>query len=89
MKIKNAKIITSKQDSSKQVQIGSTVQAKNKAGGDAETYLIVGSTEADPFEKKVSNESPIGKALIGHKKGDVVEVQTPSGKHKYEVLKVS
>ena len=47
--------------------------------GDTEVYKIVGSLEADPFENKISNESPIGKAIIGHKKGEVVEVVSPNG----------
>lgn len=47
--------------------------------GEIEEYKIVGSLEADPFENKISNESPIGKAIIGHKKGETVEVQSPNG----------
>lgn len=47
--------------------------------GEAEEYKIVGSLEADPFENKISNESPIGKAIIGHKKGETLEVQSPNG----------
>ena len=47
--------------------------------GESEEYKIVGSLEADPFENKISNESPIGKAIIGHKKGEVVEVTSPNG----------
>lgn len=47
--------------------------------GETEEYKIVGSLEADPFENKISNESPIGKAIIGHKKGEVVEVASPNG----------
>ena len=89
-KIKNAKIIGAGKDGSKDIMIGSTVSIKNRAGSsDAETYTIVGSTEADPLDHKISNESPIGKALIGHKKGDTVEVSAPIGKIKYEVVKVA
>lgn len=47
--------------------------------GETEEYKIVGSLEADPFENKISNESPIGKAIIGHKKGETIEVQSPNG----------
>ncbi len=90
-KIKNAKIITEKHDGrSKIVEIGSQVTVAEKGGrDDPETYMIVGSTEANPIEHKISNESPIGKALLGRMRGDVVEVQAPGGKYKYEVLKIS
>lgn len=92
-KIKNAKIIGSKKDittKSKCVEIGSTVTARNKTEGhDQETFVIVGSTEADPTSKKISNESPLGKAFLGHMKGEIVQVIAPAGTHKYEILKVA
>lgn len=91
-KIKNAKIITEKKTDQrgKIVEIGSSVVAQNKTDrDDPEEYTIVGATEADPLERKISNESPLGKALLGKQKGDTVEVPTPSGKLKYEVLRVS
>ncbi len=94
MKVKSAKIITEKSDTGKksgnEVNIGSTVTVKNLTDGDAdETYTIVGSTEADPFDHKISNESPIGKSLLGKAKGDTMKVVTPSGIIEYEVLKVA
>lgn len=93
--IKNAKIIaegapgkTSK--GGKTIDIGSTVTVRNKTDDDEpETYTIVGSMEADPIDHKISNESPIGKALLGHEKGDTVDVDAPAGKFKYEILKVA
>jgi transcription elongation factor GreA len=92
-KIKNAKIISEKKiaaHASKQVEIGSTVTVRNKTDNhDPESYTIVGSTEASPLDHKISNESPIGKALIGKVKGDSVQVATPAGMLKYEVLKVA
>ena len=92
-KIKNAKIITEKKlddRRGKDIDIGTTVTVRNRSENeDPETYIIVGSTEADPLEHKISNESPIGRALLGRKKGDIVEVPTPAGKFKYEVLKVA
>jgi len=92
-KIKNAKIITGKKidkKSGKEAEIGSTVTVVNKTDrGDQEVYTIVGSTEADPIEGKVSNESPIGKSFLGKKKGDSVAVETPSGSMRYEILKVA
>jgi transcription elongation factor GreA len=92
--IKNAKLITEgmmlKAAKGKTIDIGSVVTVRNKTDDDeAETYTIVGSMEADPIEHKISNESPIGKALLGHEKGDVVDVTAPAGKFKYEVVKVA
>lgn len=89
-KIKNAKIITEKEGRVKEVNIGSTVTVRTISGDDEEqTYTIVGATEADPFDFKISNESPIGKALLSRVKGDKVKVHTPSGIIEFEVLKVS
>ncbi len=92
--IKNAKIITEgalmKAANGKIIDIGSTVTVRNKTDNDEpETYTIVGSMEADPIEHKISNESPIGKALLTHEKGDIVDVIAPAGKFKYEILKVA
>lgn len=91
-KIKNAKIITEKKSDtkSKEVDIGSTVTVQNKTDNDEpERYTIVGSTEADPLDQKISNESPMGKALLGRHKGDEVEIMSPSGKIVYEILQVA
>jgi len=88
-KIKNAKIISEKTDH-RAVEIGSTVTVRNKTSRDEpESYTIVGATEADPIDNKVSNESPIGKAFLGKKRGDHVEVIAPGGTFKYEILKVA
>ncbi len=92
--IKNAKIITegmmAKAAKGKVIDIGSVVTVRNKTDDDEpETYTIVGSMEADPIEHKISNESPIGKALLGREKGDVVDVTAPAGKFKYEIVKVA
>jgi transcription elongation factor GreA len=89
--IKNAKIISEKHTKKKSqtVEIGSEVTVRERGGRDEdETYIIVGSTEADPIEYKISNESPMGKALIGKSKGDVVDVQAPGGKYRYEIVKI-
>ncbi len=66
------------------VQMGSTV--KVKFNGSEMEFQIVGSNEADPASMKISNESPMGKAFMGHAKGDKVDVTTPIGKTKYEIL---
>lgn len=91
-KIKNAKIIAEKQQGvrHKEIEIGSTVIIANRTDNDEdETYTIVGSTEADPLEHRISNESPIGRALLSRRKGDTVEVISPSGTLVYEVLNVA
>ena len=92
--VKNAKIITdgpiTKTSKDKVIDISSIVTVRNKTDNDEpETYTIVGSMEADPIEHKISNESPIGKALLGRVKGDTVDVVAPAGKFKYEILKVA
>ena len=56
--------------------------------GEEDEYSIVGSMEADPFENKISNESPIGKAVLGHKKGEIVEVESPNGSYKVTIKDV-
>ena len=69
------------------VDFGSTVTVKPAKGG-AQTYVLVGSAEAKPLEGRISNESPVGKALMGHKAGDTVEVQTPAGVNRMKITKV-
>ena len=72
------------------MNIGSTVTLRSVEDAEEEdTYTIVGATEADPFDSKISNESPIGKALLGKTKGEMIRVPTPSGIVEYEVLKVA
>jgi len=89
-KIKTAKIIAEKKAKSNVVKIGSTVQVQNITDHDKpESYMIVGSTETDPIAAKISNESPIGIAVIDHKEGDEVVVNAPVGKLKYKILKIS
>jgi len=88
--IKTAKIIAEKKSCGKTVKIGSTITIKNLTeNDDEETYTIVGSTEADPTVAKISNESPIGSAIINKDQGDEVIVKTPAGEMKYKIVKVS
>ena len=88
--IKTAKIITEKKSSGKVVKIGSTVTIQNLTDKDEpETYTIVGSTEADPTSAKISNESPIGMAIVDREQGDEVVVAAPAGELKYKIVKVS
>ena len=88
--IDNAQIITeSKKSTENTVQIGTTVTVQNITDNDdPETYTIVGSTEADPTEHKISNESPIGSAILGKAKNDVIKVKAPAGIFEYKILKI-
>ncbi len=69
------------------VQVGSKVTIK-EGNFEAETFTIVGAVEANPREGKISNESPIGKAILGHKAGETVKVETPGGTYNVKILKV-
>ena len=69
------------------VTVGSTVTVQEESF-DPETYYMVGAQEADPRNGKISNESPIGRALMEHRVGDVVEAETPGGKLKFKILKI-
>lgn len=70
------------------VTIGSIVKVKDIEFDEDVEYTIVGSAEADPYDFKISNESPVGRALLGRKIGDVVEVQVPDGVAKFEILEI-
>ncbi len=70
------------------VQIGSKVTIK-EGNFEPETFVIVGAAEANPREGKISNESPIGKAILNHKIGDTVKVETPGGTYNVKILKIS
>src|SRR5690606_16674753 len=83
--IRNAKIIKEDELGSDEVNLGKSVTFVELPDGDEETYTIVGSAEADPFEGKISNDSPIAKSLIGHKVGEEVVVQTPGGEMKVKI----
>lgn len=88
--IANAKIITeAKKSTDATVQIGTTVTVQNVTeNDDPETYTIVGSTEANPTEYKISNESPIGSALLGKAKNEIIKVKVPAGIFEYKILKI-
>ncbi|WP_142255371.1 transcription elongation factor GreA [Bacillus sinesaloumensis] len=86
--IRNAKIIEEDADSAGKVSLGKTVTFIELPDGEEETYTIVGSAEADPFEGKISNDSPIAKSLIGKHVGDKVTVQTPGGEMFVEITKI-
>ena len=84
--IENAVIIEKK--GTDKVSLGTTVKIKYVDDGEVEEYSIVGSQEADPFQNKISNESPIAKAIIGSSVGSVVEVDSPNGKYDVQILEI-
>ncbi len=87
--LKNVRIVDASALTNDIVRVGLSVKLKNVDTGESEEYRIVGVTEADPFEGLISDESPIGKALLGQKVGTVVEVEIPLGIVKYKITKIS
>ena len=88
-KLRRAAVIDQKQIDTEQVAVGAIVHVKDQKSGKSQKFQIVGSAEADPAEHKLSNESPIGKALIGHRKNEVVSVEVPRGpKRKLKITKI-
>lgn len=87
--IRNAVIIENDQENSNIVTLGNSVTFQELPDGEKETYTIVGSAEADPFEGKISNDSPIAKSLLGHEKGAEVTVTTPGGDMLVKIIEVS
>jgi transcription elongation factor GreA len=84
--VKNA-VVIKETHSATHVQIGSTVTIQSKDG--KESFTIVGSAEAAPADGRISNESPVGRALLGRKKGDEVTVSVPAGDSKYKILSIN
>jgi transcription elongation factor GreA len=78
-RLRSATVVDATELSSDVVAVGTAVKVKDGDSGKSVTYMIVGSTEANPAEKKLSNESPVGRALLGRAKGDTVSVQLPNG----------
>ncbi|ANZ94436.1 transcription elongation factor GreA [Brochothrix thermosphacta] len=86
--VRNAEIIDSSDSANDIVSIGKTITFKELPKGDDETYTIVGSAEADPFKGLISNDSPIAKALLGHKVNEEVSVPTPSGEVNVRIVDI-
>jgi transcription elongation factor GreA len=86
--IRNAKIIVEGEGGADEVHLGSTVRVRNVTAGSESEYTIVGSTESDPLNAKISNESPIGVALIGSKPGATVTASTPGGEVQLKVISI-
>lgn len=88
-KLRNVKLIDEDEIDTKTVQVGNIVQVYDEEFDEKIEYTIVGSTEVDLAENKISNESPIGTALLGRKKNEVVEVETPGGVITLKILKIT
>ncbi|MBR6033158.1 MAG: transcription elongation factor GreA [Clostridia bacterium] len=88
-KLRHAKIIDESEIDTKTVQVGNTVKVLDMEYNDELEYTIVGSTEVDLAQNKISNESPIGAALLGAKKNQEVEVAAPAGTIKYKILSIT
>ena len=87
--LKNVEIIKDIKGAAKTVVVGVKVRVYDEEFDEEEEYYVVGSTEADPVNNKISDESPVGRALIGHKVGDVVSVEAPAGEIKLKIVKIS
>ncbi len=83
-----ARVIEKKEIAKDVVSVGAKVRLRDVDAKQTVEYHIVGSAEANPAEFKLSNESPVGRAIIGHKKGETVEVTTPRGSMKYKILEI-
>lgn len=84
--LKNAAVVDESDIPTDKVSVGSVVKVKDYEFDEEVEYFIVGSAEADPMEFKISNESPVGSALMGKKIGEIVEVIVPNGTSKFEIL---
>ena len=88
--LKNTVVIEESEAAADKVTLGKTVKVRNESNGKEDTYFMVGSTEANPFEKRISNLSPIGSALMGAKVGDTVTATgTPKGAVDYTILEIT
>lgn len=87
--LKNAEVVVEDEVDLEKINIGCTVDVYDKEFDEEMEFKIVGSTEANSLAGKISNESPVGKALIGKKVGDIVEVETQAGTIEYKVLKIN
>lgn len=87
--IRFAQIIDSNSADKDTVSLGRTITFVELPDGEEEEYTIVGSAEADPFEGKISNDSPIAKTLLGHKLNDIVKIETPGGSMDVKIQKIS
>ena len=87
-RLANASVVTKKEIRSGEVSVGTKVRLKDMGSNKQFEYHIVGSAEANPTEMKLSNESPVGRAILGKKKGETVEVAAPRGALKFKILDI-
>jgi len=87
--LRNARVIKAADQNPQEITLGTQVKLRDLDTGEEAVYRIVGSTESDPGNHKISNESPVGRALMNHKIGDRVEINVPLGVIRYEVLDIS
>jgi len=87
-RLANARVVTKKEIKTGEVSIGTKVRLRDVKANKTFEYHIVGSAEANPAENKLSNESPVGKAIMGRKKGETVEVAAPRGKLKFKIMDI-
>jgi len=87
--LRNARLIDETDISSYEVSVGSTVQVRDLSTGEDVTYSIVGPTETNPLERRISHQSPVGRALLGHRVGDVVDVKVPAGTLHYQIVSIT
>jgi transcription elongation factor GreA len=87
-KLRNARVLEGSEIRTDTVGIGCLVKLKDVKHGDTFQYVVVGSAEADPANSRLSNESPVGKAIMGQKAGETVKVTTPRGSYKYKIVSI-
>ena len=87
--IRTAVEVADSEISTEKVSVGTSVRVKDVDTGDEDVYAIVGAEESDPYENKISNESPVGAGLLGAKRGDVVSIEIPAGILRYEILDIT
>ena len=84
-----SRLLWKQEGAAKTVVVGVKVKVYDEEFEEEDEYHVVGSTEADPVNNKISDESPVGRALLGHKVGDVVTVEAPAGDIKLKIIKIS
>ncbi|HEX6971420.1 MAG TPA: transcription elongation factor GreA [Limnochordia bacterium] len=87
--LRNARVIDEEALDTRVVSVGARVRLKDMASGEEFEYVVVGSAEADPAAARISNESPVGRALMGKSVGDEVEVEAPAGLLRYQIMEIS
>ena len=87
--IRNARVIDASDYVADEVHLGATIKVKETSSGRSHEFTIVGSAESDPKNARLSNESPLGRALMGRKKGETVDVTTPRGQMKYKIESIN